>query len=351
MNRFDRQRIITKSLFPFYTNAFSDYIDLLYKKHKNDLNINELIVTESWKRFSRWLRPLIPLEKGSDGDPLASSFKTLLTPDDIAHLLKQINDARDYDDNLNDLEDDDIIARSDELLKQKKQRRNQERLNRGAKSDLYAFFNTPDAQADLSTWMLLPMWSAEEAAALSFGKEPTVVNSNSIREFKRIHGSPFQDSFFKRLSLVERAVAAKGLADPIRPKAFIKWLQQRRIASPLIGPDQTVQQPDPDLSAACTARLNKCYQIILGLAIRHYAFDPKFEATEAQAESRTKKAQAEARGKIAKDLADVSAGVDPKTLRKILEAASIWARGKDAALVETKSLKKLRAGNFGNSQS
>ena len=51
--------------------------------------------------------------------------------------------------------------------------------------DSDAFFNEPDAQASFSVWMQMPMWSVDEATALSLGKNPELVNTKSLKRIKK----------------------------------------------------------------------------------------------------------------------------------------------------------------------
>jgi hypothetical protein len=92
------------------------------------------------------------------------------------------------------------------------------------------FFNQPHANADFDHWSRAAHWTLEEAVALSFGKEPSIVNSNSIAPYSQT--SRFAGQFSKRLDLARRAVPWKKLFDPVLPGIFIGWTKENQIPFP-----------------------------------------------------------------------------------------------------------------------
>lgn len=90
-------------------------------------------------------------------------------------------------------------------------------------------FNTPEAIADFDYWAKMPGWSLEEAIALSFGKNPRVVNWDSI---KRYTDSAFAKEYYNRRDIAIRAKNWKDLYDPIMPCLFLTWLKTKRMDFP-----------------------------------------------------------------------------------------------------------------------
>jgi hypothetical protein len=82
------------------------------------------------------------------------------------------------------------------------------------------FFNRPGAGADPS-WKFAPLLSIDEAVALDFGKNPEIVNWDSIRPYVNV--SPFAKKYKQLHNLAVRAVAAGILSDPVKPEDFAKW--------------------------------------------------------------------------------------------------------------------------------
>src|SRR5262249_55414209 len=75
-----------------------------------------------------------------------------------------------------------------------------------AKADLEEgrrFFNQPNAAAEITHWSRTPYWSLDEATALSFGKEPRVVNWDSVKSFTA--ASPFAQKYDRLRDLILRA--------------------------------------------------------------------------------------------------------------------------------------------------
>jgi hypothetical protein len=92
------------------------------------------------------------------------------------------------------------------------------------------FFNLPYANADFDHWSRAAHWTLDEAVALSFGKEPSVVNAKSIAPYSQT--SLFAGQFSKRLDLARRAVPWKKLFDPVLPGIFIGWAKENQIPFP-----------------------------------------------------------------------------------------------------------------------
>jgi hypothetical protein len=91
-------------------------------------------------------------------------------------------------------------------------------------------FNQPHSKADLGHWAKCAYWNLYEGVALILGKEPTVVNWESLRLYAKI--SPFVREFDRLVDLAERAVAANQLTKPAAPGTFIAWAKRYDIAVP-----------------------------------------------------------------------------------------------------------------------
>ena len=83
------------------------------------------------------------------------------------------------------------------------------------------FFNQLNAMADYDHYCQCTYWSLDEAIALSFGRQPTIVNWKSLSPFLEI--SDFAKAYALRRDLALRAVGAKQLTDPVYPSVFLSW--------------------------------------------------------------------------------------------------------------------------------
>ena len=81
-------------------------------------------------------------------------------------------------------------------------------------------FYGADPRADLDHWSRSPCWTVEEATALSFGKEPRIVNWAFLREFSN---HPFAEAYRKRLEHGLRATQIGDLGGVNRPVDYIEW--------------------------------------------------------------------------------------------------------------------------------
>lgn len=135
-----------------------------------------------------------------------------------------------------------------------------------------AFFNNLSADADFSHWKKFAIWEPEEAVALSFGKDPRVVNKASL--FRNLGRHMPRSDFFKayrlRLLVLERAVEAGALSIPMTVEAFLSWAKANDWELPA--------ELDANALSKATRRqsrttreiehkeLRSAYKLILGLA-------------------------------------------------------------------------------------
>ena len=104
-----------------------------------------------------------------------------------------------------------------------------ERLATLKKEEEQLFFNQPSATADFIYWAKMPIWSLDEAVALSLGKHPPTVNWESIsmqgEQFlpEALMCSYLPKEYARRRELVTRAEWAHELSDPVRPVDFLMW--------------------------------------------------------------------------------------------------------------------------------
>jgi hypothetical protein len=105
----------------------------------------------------------------------------------------------------------------------------QERAVRAEKEEQQRFFNLPSADADFDHWIKAAYWSLDEAIALSLGKEPGLVNWESIKNIKSFPCSPFIEKYRKVRELAHRAKSVNQIYDPCTPSSFLSWAQETRI--------------------------------------------------------------------------------------------------------------------------
>ncbi len=93
--------------------------------------------------------------------------------------------------------------------------------HKAEKEERERFFNLPSSRADFDHYCKCAYWSADEAVALSLGRQPTVVNWKAVSTFAQV--SPFAKTYALRRDLVTRAIGAKQLFDPMAPSIFLAW--------------------------------------------------------------------------------------------------------------------------------
>ncbi len=84
-------------------------------------------------------------------------------------------------------------------------------------------FPQPQSAADFEYWAKMPVWTLNEAIALSFGKNPDQVDWDLIEIYRKV--SPIAQDFWNCRRLVLRYQATGQLSDRTYPTDYIEWAQ------------------------------------------------------------------------------------------------------------------------------
>jgi hypothetical protein len=217
-------------------------------------------------------------------------------------------------------------------------RRTKEQAEREAAEELdkIAFFNQPSAAADFLRWNRKKNWYAEDAVALSLGKNPEAVNSKSLKEF----GPPnslFAIEFKRRLEALTRAIEEHHILPPLKPSQFIEWAKVEGFSLPpeldtKLATDKSGEKEDSDYIHPRT--LIAFYNFLVGMAIKHYDLDPNYDPQKGD--------KSPAFESMARDLLSVNAPVTEKTLREHIKKA--LERARDSSHKFKKPRGRSRAG-------
>jgi hypothetical protein len=255
-----------------------------------------------------------------------------------ATVLLWLNAAINYRQMLNDLSDAELEARFDEIRA--------EQIRAEVAVDEEEFFNHHDADADFDYWLEMACWKPEEAVALSMGKDPKVVNRETLNKEleERINQtataseSVFFREYLKRCEQVARAQEIDVLPKNITPSASIKWATaqkmrlddglNKRTKGLLARPIQT----DDDEDGLSTKSQNAIYKILCGLAVCYYDHPHDLAIDE---KSKTYK-------RMADDLAEAGIMITDRTIKKHLRAASEYTRSQEVKIKVPKRLWRSR---------
>lgn len=116
------------------------------------------------------------------------------------------------------------------LLLAEKEAAQQERQARENAEEQIRFFNLRSADARFDHWSRLPLWKLDEAVALTFGKDPSVVNPTALSAGPR--SSSFIQRYFELQQIAKRAALARQLTDPCLPGVYIAWCRRNEIEFP-----------------------------------------------------------------------------------------------------------------------
>ena len=212
-----------------------------------------------------------------------------------------------------------------------------------------SFFNKKQAIADFDYWSKMAQWTISEAVALSLGKNPEVVNPESLKS-TIFPLSPFVRQYQQLSKLANRAVLSQMLFDPVYPSIFVKWVKENDISFPeelyekvmarrgnyvdwkkmyedlLEKNNKNVElanemiaerdQQINDLSALTqqskplhTKEKETLLKLVIGMAVKGYGHDPKASRTSTV-------------GEIKSDLDLLGINLDEDTIRKWLRESA-----------------------------
>ncbi len=92
------------------------------------------------------------------------------------------------------------------------------------------FFNQPQANADYAYWAKVPYWTLDEALALSFGRDPLIVNLRTLQPYAMM--SNFATEYYTRDFIFQRAKNVSQLGATNFPGNFLAWAKRNSISFP-----------------------------------------------------------------------------------------------------------------------
>lgn len=93
------------------------------------------------------------------------------------------------------------------------------------------FFNRPSALPVHQYWGRMALWSISEAAVLTRGRDPRVVNWEAF-EKEGLTATPFASAVGNLENLILRSVAAGLLDDPLEPSLYLAWCERMGLTPP-----------------------------------------------------------------------------------------------------------------------
>jgi len=161
----------------------------------------------------------------------------------------------------------------------------------------HPLFGQPIARANYGYWAKVAHWHPGEAAALSLGYAPKVVNLDTVRPY--LQSSSKAQEFDSRLMLISRALEMGALSQQFRPHEFVAWADgiiklPKRLRNAVAKiPDahkghceagELRKQRDQCKAAnedPSPRELHSLLKIIAGMALGRYGFNPKADRNSA----------------------------------------------------------------------
>ncbi|MCJ2128679.1 hypothetical protein [Methylobacterium sp. E-045] len=240
-----KRRFLFRQRFPQHHDRWEALATEASRRHNDDVDLANPATVEE-----------IAADLGDDVELIldAKSFEDIwLKPGELTAKARNgvrsyLNDARDYSEHLEGLSRSEV----DKAYALERAQYDEVRIKAAASLDDEEFYNSPEAEADFSHWLKAGVWHADEAIALSRGKDPQVVNQESLRS-PRSSASPFRIEYKRRKWLVERAIEAGQLNVSMTPNSFIEWAKNSGFELPPemlnYGANQASDQGKPDIAA------------------------------------------------------------------------------------------------------
>jgi hypothetical protein len=159
------------------------------------------------------------------------------TPEQLQEMREMEAEKAKYVEELKQKTPEEIS----ELYATMQQEKEESRRNAIKEQESRLFFNLPTADADFDYWSKAAYWTLDEANALSFGKNPTIVNWAAVERYtKRYYDknqferepSSFALEYGRRRELISRAKTFGQLFEPAVPTFFFGWLEQNQFSFP-----------------------------------------------------------------------------------------------------------------------
>lgn len=230
--------------FRLYTSEIQLSISEIISRERCS-DVSDTVIDGLWRLCRDDLLALLA-EQGVEHHPSAYELEAQLSTEDREIIRGYIDQARSYEAELEDSEDDYFEELHRATMGPVVQAIRETRYRSDLINDRWEFFNEHAAKADVNSWRN-QMLSAAQVVALSFGKDPDIVSVQSLEPYRRIRRSPFREAFKIRLELVEAAVARAELPAPMLLADFASWASSKNFDLP---PDLIEGQVSPQEDAA-----------------------------------------------------------------------------------------------------
>lgn len=268
-------------------------------------------ITELWAKYEKYFRlgTVVSISHEERATALARKFD-VKRGEHLQYVQSCIEKVKEYETELDNLEREALRQRYREQIEGDAQER-QTDLER---TDRLRFFNRSSATVDYDYWMNQHYWTADEATALSFDKDPRKVNSKTLAPMRE--GSAFAQSYFSRKQIIRRAIEAGDLNDVSERGKYIRWAKKTKLCQFDARLVSTGGSATDTSSKENPKSLRVLGDALLGALIYHYFLDSKAEQNRAGPVG-----VADAVSFFCTDITKAGIEVDKKTIRKHLNDA------------------------------
>ncbi|HSM42356.1 MAG TPA: hypothetical protein VK862_16520 [Afifellaceae bacterium] len=184
--------------------------------------------------------------------------------------LAYLQSVLEYEEELRALNSEALLA----LIADEHDKDRQAEMEQAAKLESERFFNKPTARAYYRSWVERNHWTLDEATALILGKDPKVVNWDSIDPI--VHKSAFARRYESLRRQFLRARFDGMLFEPLVPADFLRYAKSIGFALP-IELDRLLQSDDEQRARSQQRALDEIQLAKLRKAIEEAATPREME--------------------------------------------------------------------------
>jgi hypothetical protein len=255
---------------PEFSNKLHDFVVALASENQLGWD-DDTIVDAVYEKFWEDLEPLSSLPEAKRTEVLKAFEGKQAEAINKEILRAWLHEVDGFDSHIQDLENLELQTLYNEY---EKQNSFEPVISiRARKHEELEFYNDVKADADFGYWNRMPTWTLEEAAVLSFGKDPRLVNDETLSQklSYRYKHLQFVKDLNMRVEQIKRSIDADLLKEPITPAKLADWAFTNSVdvSEDIKAAGKRTKRTNTSVEIE-HLRLKSIYKLVLGLAVGRF---------------------------------------------------------------------------------
>lgn len=311
-------RELLKIRYPHYNGAVRRALRPYIQDALADKTEADELLAAFRRQFSAEASAIIIGAKNETLDPLTDDTLGDLSEESDQAILTYLRQDEEFSSQIRAKSVDQIKIDYKEEITRKRRIRKESKVAAWLTRDQDSTFNDFDAQADFSLWCRKPVWTANEAAALTLSKNPKKVNEVTMKNYDSSRTSPLCRGFFELLGRIRRARSSGEFDRFIDTEKYVRWATKVGISLPGEMLTELKAENLPGDTDEHQNRVHKLYLLAIAMAVKHYRYNIKTDKFDYGYKKR-----------MIGDLVSVHIPIDEDTVTEILIKARTWMEAKE----------------------